>query len=84
MCIFHFGLPRNNCTKDKRAAEEEVGRLLVLLRGLAYSDFLRVQNEIYTYCLYLMEHILSRSNYALKYRFSMIFREILDFLPDRY
>ena len=34
------------------------GRLLVLFWGLKYSHFLEVQNQIYTYWVYLMEHIL--------------------------
>ena len=33
------------------------GRLLVLFWGLKYSHFLGVQNKIYTYWVYLMEHI---------------------------
>ena len=33
------------------------GRLLVLFWGLKYSHFLEVQNKIYTYWVYLMEHI---------------------------
>ena len=36
------------------------GRLLVLFWGLKYSNFLEVQNDIYTYWVYLMESIFFR------------------------
>ena len=49
------------------------GRLLVLFWGLKYSQFLEGQNKIYTYWIYLMEHMFLRSNYVLRYRFLMIF-----------
>ena len=60
MCRFHFGLSRNDCTKDKKWPKKSAafgGRLLVLFWGLEHSHFLKVQNQIYTYWAYLMEHI---------------------------
>ena len=43
MCIFHFGLSGNDCTKDEKMAEEVAafgGRLLVPFWGIKYNHFL--------------------------------------------
>ena len=45
-------------------------RILRPFFRLSYNHFLRVQNKICTYCVYLTEHIFSSSNYVLKYWFS--------------
>ena len=65
MCRFYFVLPGNDCTKDEKTAEE-VGRrrrptscavLGLCCFGFLYNHFLRAQHIIYTYWVYLMEHI---------------------------
>ena len=52
MCRFDFGLPGIDCTNDENTAEE-VGRLRrptsCAVWGLKCSQFLEVQNKIYTY-----------------------------------
>ena len=56
MSILYFGLPGNDCTTDKITAKE-VGRFFRLIWCLKYNNFLEVQNIIYAYGVYLMEHI---------------------------
>ena len=82
MPIFYFGLPGNDCTKDKNQPKKSAafgGRLLVLFWGLKYSHFLEVQNNKWAYWVYLMEHICPGSDYVLKYRFPMDSPDFLDF-----
>ena len=43
--------------KQHKKSAAEGGRLLRLFFRLLYSHFLEVQNKIYTYWVYLMEHI---------------------------
>ena len=63
MCIFYLELSvkmivQKTKTQPKKSAAFGV-RLLALFWGLKYNHFLRVQDKIYTYWVYLMEHIFS-------------------------
>ena len=58
------------------------GRLLVLFWELGYSQFLEVQNTIYTYSVYLMEHILFEVQLCIKIFIFNDFCGFSNFLPD--
>ena len=55
---------------------KSVGQLLVLFWRLKYNHFLRVQNEICTYWVYLMEHIFFELQLCIEI---LIFKEKSNF-----
>ena len=68
--------------KQHKKSAAEGGRLLRLFFRLLYSHFLEVQNKIYTYWVYLMEHIFLGVQLCIKASFFNEFCEFSIFLPD--
>ena len=85
MCGFYFGLPGNDCTKDEnnsRRSRPPSAADFLCCFDLEYSQFLEVQNKIYTYWVYLMEHIFFEVQLCIKISMFSECCACLMFLPD--
>ena len=79
MCRFYFDFQEMTVfktSKQHKKSAAEGGRLLRLFFRLLYSHFLEVQNKIYTYWVYLMEHIFFEVQLCIKIS---IFSEFCEF-----
>ena len=73
--------------KTKKQPEKSAafgGGLLVLCRGLEYNHFLRVQNKIYTYWVYLMENSFFKVQLCTEISIFIDFYKTLHFRPNHH